>query len=105
MFASTIHGAPEHPILRLEGSLTLEHAAQIHAALTARLAAPESFSIDVRGADRFDLSFLQMLHALLKDRSRNIGFLPLPEGLVELAASLGADSLIKDITTRTEEHR
>jgi anti-anti-sigma regulatory factor len=102
MFASTIQGTPEHPVLRLEGSLTLEHATQIHAALMARLAAPEPFSIDLRGADRFDLSFLQMLHALLKNQSRRIGFLPLPEGLVELAASVGADSLIKDITTRIE---
>lgn len=103
MFASTTQGAPEHPVLRLEGSLTLEYAAQIHAALTARLAAPEPFSIDLRGADRFDLSFVQMLQAMLKDRSRRIGFLPLPDGLVELAASVGADSLIKDITTRIEE--
>lgn len=104
MFASTIQGTPEHPVLRLDGSLTLEHAAQIHAALMARLAAPEPFRLDLRGADRFDLSFIQMLHALLKDQSRPIGFLPLPDGLVELAASVGADSLIKEISTRIEEH-
>ena len=104
MFASTIQGTPEHPVLRLDGSLTLEHAVQIHAALMARLAAPEPFSLDLRGADRFDLSFVQMLHALLKDGTRSIGFLPLPDGLVELAASVGADSLIKEISTRIEEN-
>jgi anti-anti-sigma regulatory factor len=103
MFASTIHGTQEHPVLRLEGSLTLEHATQIHAALTARLAAPEPFSIDLGGAERFDLSFIQMLYALLQDQSRSIGFLPLPDRLVELAASVGADSLIKEISTRIEE--
>ena len=104
MFASTIQGTPDHPVLRLDGSLTLEHATQIHAALMARLAAPEPFRLDLRGADRFDLSFVQMLHTLLKDQSRPIGFLPLPDGLVELAASVGADSLIKEISTRIEEH-
>ncbi len=104
MFASTIQGTPDHPVLRLDGSLTLEHATQIHAALMARLAAPEPFLLDLRGADRFDLSFVQMLHALLKDQSRPIGFLPLPDGLVELAASVGADSVIKEISTRIEEH-
>lgn len=104
MFSITVQGTPEHPVLRLEGSLTLEHCRDIHEALSARLAAPEPFSLDLRGAERFDLSFIQMLHALSMDRARRIGFRPLPDQLVELAASLGAGSLIKEITTRIEEN-
>lgn len=105
MFSSTIQGTPEHPVLRLEGSLTLDNTALIQAALSARLAMPGPFSLDLQGADRFDLSFIQMLCALLKDTTRHIGFLPLPDQFVELAATLGADSLIKDISTRIEDSK
>jgi anti-anti-sigma regulatory factor len=104
MFSSTMQGTPDHPVLRLDGSLTLDNSARIHAALSGLLALPGPFSIDLRGADRFDLSFIQMLCALLKDTTRHIGFLPLPDQLVELAATLGAGSLIKDISTRIEDN-
>ena len=103
MFSSTIQGTPEHPILRFEGSLTLENSEQVHAAISARLAEPGPFTLDLRGADRFDLSFIQMLYALLKDTDHDIGFLPLPDGFLQCASSLGADSLIKDITARAKE--
>jgi anti-anti-sigma regulatory factor len=103
MFSSTIKGTPEHPILRLEGSLTLENSAQIHEALSARLAEPGPFSLDLRGAEKFDLTFIQMLYALLMDKNHQVGFLPLPDHFHQCAAGLGADSLVKDIATRTKE--
>ncbi len=103
MFSSTIQGTPEHPILRFEGSLTLDNSEQVHAAISARLAEPGPLTLDLRGADRFDLSFIQMLYALLKNTERDIGFLPPPDGFFQCASSLGADSLIKDITTKTKE--
>jgi len=104
MFACTLAGTPERPVLKLSGSLTLEHAGEIREAFSARLAEPGPFSVDMRDAQKFDLSFIQLLYSLLKDTTHSIGFFPLPPELVGFAASLGADSLIKDITTRTEEH-
>jgi anti-anti-sigma regulatory factor len=103
MFSSTTQGTPEHPVLRFEGSLTLENSVQIHAAISARLAEAAPFSLDLRGADKFDLSFIQMLYALLKDPGRDIGFLPLPDAFLQCASGLGADSLIKEMTMRIKE--
>lgn len=103
MFTCTSHGPSESPVISLSGDLTLEHCREIQTELQARLGQAEAVTLDLRDSLKSDLSFIQILCALLKDQNKRIGFLPLPTHLVELAASLGADSLIKDITSRTED--
>lgn len=103
MFSCTSHGPSGHPVIRLSGELTLEHCREIQAELQALLGQADVATLDLGGSQKSDLSFIQILCALLKDPNKRIGFLPLPSHLVELAASLGADSLIKDITSRTED--
>ena len=103
MFSCTVNGGPDHPVAKLAGSLTLEHSSQIHAELLARLPQAGVMTIDLGESDKSDLSFIQMLCALVKEQDRTIRFLNLPAHLLESAASLGADSLIKEITHRIEE--
>lgn len=104
MFTCTVQGPPERPVVVLGGSMTLEHATEIHAALSARLNQAVPCCIDLRGVGRFDLSFIQMLVALLKDQTLRLDFSPLPPAFVEFAASVGADSLIKDVTSRIKDN-
>lgn len=103
MFACTVTGDPKHPVIKFSGSLTLEHSREIHAELLARLPQAAAMTIDLGESDKSDLSFIQMLCALVKEQDRTIRFLNLPAHLLESAASLGADSLIKQITHRIEE--
>ncbi len=105
MYTCTSHGPSESPVISLSGDLTLEHCREIQAELQARLSQADAVTLDLSGSRNSDLSFIQILCALLKDPNKRIGFLPLPTHLVELAASLGADSLIKDITSRSEDKR
>jgi anti-anti-sigma regulatory factor len=104
MFSCTVTGAADHPVLKLSGSLTLEHCREIHTALLARLPQTGSVTLDLGETDKSDLSFVQILCALLKESNTQTVFANLPAHLFETAASLGADSLIKDITSRTEEN-
>ena len=104
MFACTTQGTPEHPVIKLVGSLTLEHSKEIHAELLARLPQAKALTLDLRDSEKSDLSFVQILCSLLKNQSTRISFASLPTHLLELAASLGADSLIKEITSRIEEN-
>ena len=104
MFACTTQGTPEHPVIKLAGSLTLEHSKEIHAELLARLPQAKALTLDLRDSEKSDLSFVQILCSLLKNQSTRISFASLPTHLLELAASLGADSLIKEITSRIEEN-
>lgn len=104
MFSCTVMGAADHPVIKLSGSLTLEHCREIHAELLARLPQAATLTLDLGETDKSDLSFIQILAALLKESSTRTIFSGLPAHLLETAASLGADSLIKDITSRTEEH-
>ncbi len=104
MFACTVTGAPQHPVIKLSGSLTLEHSREIHAELLSRLPQAEDVRIDLGETDASDLSFIQLLCALLKDQDRKVRFSNLPAHLLECAASLGADSFIKEITHRAEEN-
>ena len=104
MFACTTQGTPEHPVIKLAGSLTLEHSKEIHAELMARLPQAKALTLDLRDSEKSDLSFVQILCSLLKNQSTRISFASLPTHLLELAASLGADSLIKEITSRIEEN-
>jgi len=104
MFSCTVTGAADHPVLKLSGSLTLEHCREIHAELLARLPQTGSMTLDLGETDRSDLSFVQILCALLKEQDTQTIFANVPPHLLETAASLGADSLIKDISSRTEEN-
>ena len=104
MFACTIQGTPDHPVIKLGGSLTLEHSKEIHAEILSRLAGSSALTLDLGDSEKADLSFIQIIYALLKEQDTRISFSSLPAHLLELAASLGADSLIKDITSRIEEH-
>ena len=104
MFACTTQGTPEHPVIKLAGSLTLEHSKEIHAELLARLTQAKALTLDLGDSKKSDLSFVQILCSLLKNQSTRISFASLPTHLFELAASLGADNLIKEITSRIEEN-
>ncbi|UTF51836.1 STAS domain-containing protein [Desulfomicrobium sp. ZS1] len=103
MFACTTQGTPEHPVIKLAGSLTLEHSKEIHVELVARLPQAGALTIDLENSEKSDLSFVQILCSLLTNQSTRISFVSLPTHLLELAASLGADSLIKEITSRIED--
>jgi anti-anti-sigma regulatory factor len=104
MFACTTHGTPENPVIKLAGSLTLEHSKEIHAELLARLPQAKALTLDLGDSEKSDVSFVQILCSLLKSQGTRISFASLPTHLLELAASLGADSLIKEITSRIEEN-
>jgi len=102
MFSCSIKGAPDHPVAKLSGSLTLEHSRQIHAELLALLSQAEVMTIDLGESDKSDLSFIQILFALLKDQGKKIRFANLPEHLRGNAASLGADDFMAKLSNRME---
>lgn len=104
MFSCTVQGPPEHPVIKLSGSLTLEHSREIHAELLARLPKAAVITLDLGDSEKSDLSFVQILCSLLKEQDKTISFTSLPSHLLENAASLGADSLIKEITNRTQDN-
>ncbi|ACU90726.1 STAS domain-containing protein [Desulfomicrobium baculatum] len=101
MFSCTIKGAPEHPVAKLSGSLTLEHSRKIHTELLALLSQAEVMTIDLGESDKSDLSFIQMLLALLKDPDKKIRFANLPAHLLDNAARLGADAFMAELSNRT----
>jgi anti-anti-sigma regulatory factor len=103
MFSCTVQGPPEHPVIKFSGNLTLDHSREIHAELLARLPQAGAITLDLADSEKSDLSFVQILCSLLKDEDKRISFVNLPTHLLENAASLGADGLIKEITSRTEE--
>jgi anti-anti-sigma regulatory factor len=104
MFSCTVTGAADHPIIQLSGSLTLEHCREIHSELLAHLPKNGSVTLDLGETDKSDLSFVQILCALLREPNTTTIFANLPAHLFETAATLGADSLIKEISSRTEEN-
>lgn len=104
MFSCTVQGPPEHPVIKLSGSLTLDHSKEIHAELLARLPQAGAVTLDLGDSDKSDLSFVQILCSLLKEQDKRIRFSNLPTHLLENAASLGADGLIKEISSLTEEN-
>lgn len=104
MFSCTVTGAADHPVIKLSGSLTLEHCREIHSELLSRLPQTGTMTLDLEETDKSDLSFIQILCALLKESNTKTVFTNLPAHLFETAASLGADSLIKEISSRTEEN-
>lgn len=102
MFQCTIHDSAERAIVALAGNLTLEHAREIHAALLPLETRSGLIILDLTGSDASDVSFIQIMHSLMQHPM--VRFFPLPSHMVELAASLGANTLIKEISHRTEEH-
>ncbi|GAB1410125.1 hypothetical protein MASR1M90_12790 [Desulfovibrionales bacterium] len=99
MFTCTTQGSPDRPTVKFLGSLTIEHAREIHAALMKHLHFSQRLVLDLSDTDKSDVSFIQILVALLKNPGRNISFTPLPAHILELAASIGADNLIQNIIT------
>ena len=102
-----IHGGTEAaPTIALIDDLTLEHCREIQTELLRPFPARE-LRIDLSATEKSDLSFLQILHALIRHADAAQTLLrftaPLPAHLVELAAMAGASGLIKEISTRIEE--
>ena len=101
MFSCSIKGAPDHPVAKLTGSLTLENAGKIHAELLALLSRAEVMTIDLGESDKSDLSFIQMLLALLKEPDKKIRFTNLPAHLHDNAAILGAVKFMAELSQNT----
>lgn len=102
-----VHGGTESaPTIALIDELTLEHCQEIRAELLRCFPARE-LRIDLSATEKADLSFLQILHALIRHadatRTRLRFTAPLPDHMLELAAAVGATGLIKDISTRIED--
>ena len=104
MFSCTVKGVPGHPVVKLSGSLTLEHSRKIHAELLAHLRLTEAITIDLGESDKSDLSFIQILFALLKDPDKKIRFANLPTHLLDNAASLGAGNFMAELSKRLEKN-
>ena len=102
MFSCTVNGGPDHPIAKLSGSLTLEHSRQIHAELLSLLSQAEVMTIDLGESETSDLSFIQILFALLKDHDKKIRFANLPEHLLGNAARLGAGEFMTKLSNPME---
>ncbi len=105
MFTTTTRDDGSTLTLELSGDLTLEHGGELHTLLLSHKDAP-TLRICLRDATRMDLTFLQLLQALMRSRNRDnlhLEFAPLPDVLVSLGAALGASDLMKDITDRTME--
>ena len=104
MFSCTFKEASDHPVARLSGSLTLEHSGKIHAELLALLSRTEVMTIDLGDSVKSDVSFLQILFALLKEPGKTILFSNLPAHLLDNAARLGADALMSELSNREEKN-
>lgn len=104
MFSCTVEEIPGHPIAKLSGSLSLEHCQKIHSELLTILSQTDILTIDLGESDKSDLSFLQILQALLKERNTKIFFANLPDHLHDLAASLGADNIMEELLMRMENN-
>lgn len=98
MFACTVHGAPANPVISLHGELILENCQEILAALRGHLSPATAACIDLGDTTRSDLSFIQILTAVMKDPDKTVTFAPLPTHLLETAATVGAGDLIKKIS-------
>ena len=103
MFSCTVKGVPGHPVVKLSGSLTLEHSGKIHAELLAHLRLTEVLTIDLGESEKSDLSFIQILFALLKDPDKTIRFANLPKHLLDYAANLGAGNFVIELSNRLEK--
>lgn len=104
MFSSSVDYFQGRPVLRLMGDLTLEHSRDILSGLLASLSSHSDVTIDMRDSTKSDLSFFQILYALLKHPGANIRFARLPQHLFDNATALGADDLMQELSTRMEKN-
>ena len=104
MFTCTVEGVPGHPVAKLSGSLILEHSRKIHSELLTILSQTDILTIDLGESDKSDLSFIQILYALLKDRDKKIRFANLPNHLRDNAARLGAGNFMAEFSKRMENN-
>lgn len=104
MFTCTIDGPSDRPRLTLQGSLTMDHAQEIHAILTKQVLASSSMIVDFGHVDKIDLSFIQILLALLKVPNQDVFFAPIPDSMRELATLVGASSLMKELASKIEDN-
>ena len=104
MFSYSVDTLQGRPVVRLVGDLTLEHSRDILSELQISLSAHSDITIDLGESTKSDLSFFQILYALLKHPNANIGFARLPRHLFDNAQNLGADDLMKELSTRMEDN-
>jgi anti-anti-sigma regulatory factor len=104
MFSCTVEGIPGHPVAKLSGSLNLEHCKKIHSELLTILSQTDILTVDLGESDTLDLSFIQILQALLQDRSKKIRFANLPNHLCDNATSLGAEDFMAELSKRMENN-
>lgn len=96
--------APDQRTIALSGTLTLEHIHDIHAHLLQILPQVAQPRLDLSGMQAVDVSFIQLLHALLRTENTTVRVLsPIPRHLIEYAAAVGDDSLIKAMQNRLED--
>jgi hypothetical protein len=104
MFSCTVEGDPDHPVAKLSGNLSLENCRRIHAELLALLSRADAITVDLGESEKSDLSFIQILHALIKKTDKKIVFANLPDHLLENAARLGAHSFLIELSNRLENN-
>ena len=101
MFSCTVSADPGRVVVKLSGDLIVEHSREIHAELLARLARDCDVTIDLGESARIDLSFVQILSALLKCPDRNVRIANLPTHVTDTAGVLGAGDIIRELSART----
>ena len=104
MFSYSVDNIQGRPVARLVGDLTLEHSRDILSELLTSLSEHSDITIDLGESTKSDLSFFLILYALLKHPTANIGFARLPRHLFDNAQNLGADDLMKELSTRVEKN-
>jgi len=104
VFSYSVDNLQGRPVVRLVGDLTMEHSRDILSELLTSLSAHGNITIDLGESTKSDLSFFQILYALLKHPNVDIGFARLPRHLFDNAANLGAGDLIKELSTRMEKN-
>lgn len=101
MFSCTVTADPGDVIVKLSGDLIVEHSREIHAELLARLSRGRDVTIDLGESARIDLSFVQILSALLKYPDMNVRIANLPTHVTDTAGVLGAGDIIRALSTRS----
>ena len=104
MFSHTVDNFQGRRVVRLFGDLTLEHSRDILSELLTSLSTHDDVTIDLGESTKSDLSFFQILYALLKHPNAKIRFARLPRHLFDNAANLGAGYLMKELSTRMEKN-
>jgi len=104
MFSCTVTADPGHVVVKLSGDLIVEHSREIHAELLARLSRDRDVTIDLGESARIDLSFVQILSALLKCQDSKVRIANLPAHVTDTAGVLGAGDIIRELSTRSGDN-